>query len=192
MLHRGVQVMGQDRQGPPGCIGAEQAGRQLPAGEVALYHRMDLLALAAALAQPPDDLIAGILFVGHDAEQLAGPLAGERLCGERQVGRVTQRQLAQRLADCQEPVIRPVAAVASPVRHVADLGPFLVRLLRFSFEHADQGFPFGFCRCQHGSAKCRGHVGADGEVNYPEPRVFAFATVQQQLFLVACGVRAER
>ena len=35
---------------------------------------MDFLALAAALAQPPDHLVAGVLAVGHDAEQFVNPL----------------------------------------------------------------------------------------------------------------------
>ena len=30
-----------------------------------------------------------------------------------------------------------------------------------------------------------GHIGADRELDYPEPRVLAFPTVQQQVLLVA-------
>jgi hypothetical protein len=83
----------------PGRVGAEQPGRQLSAGEIGLRHRVDFLALAAALAQPPDDLLARILPVGHDAEQFEGTFLAKRLRRERQVRLVVQIQLAERLAD---------------------------------------------------------------------------------------------
>jgi hypothetical protein len=41
-------------------------------------------------------------------------------------------------------------------------------------------------------AKCLSHISANREVDHAEPRVFAFATVQQQFFLIAGGVRPKR
>ena len=87
---------------------------------------MDFLALVAAFAQPPDHLIAGHLAVGHHAEQLAGALRTEVLGRKRQFRLIAKRQLAQRLADRQEPVIRLLAGIARPVGYVADLGPFFI------------------------------------------------------------------
>ena len=82
---------------------------------VALDYRMDFLALAAALAQPPDDLVARVFAVGHHAEQLVGALGTEFLRREQQLRLIAQRQLPQRFADRQEAVIRPLAAVSGPI-----------------------------------------------------------------------------
>jgi hypothetical protein len=54
-------------------------GWQLPTSQVALHCRMDFLALAAGLAQPPNHPIAGLIAVGHHAEQLVGPLGADLL-----------------------------------------------------------------------------------------------------------------
>ena len=83
---------------------------------------MDLLALAAAFAQPPDYLVAWQRAVGDDAEQFEA--GGELLGGKRQLRGIVQVQLAQRFADRQEAGALP--AVAGPVRHEADLGELLV------------------------------------------------------------------
>src|SRR5271167_3633983 len=93
-------------------VGAEQPGRHLSAGQIGFHRRMDLFALAAALAQPPDHLIAGKRAVGHNAKQLIEALLTERLGGKRQLPLVAQQQLPQRFADRQEAVIRPLGTKA--------------------------------------------------------------------------------
>jgi hypothetical protein len=52
---------------------------------------VDFLALAAALAQPADDLIAGIPAVGHHTEQFVGALLAKVLRWERQLRFVAER-----------------------------------------------------------------------------------------------------
>jgi hypothetical protein len=52
---------------------------------------VDFLALAAALAQPADDLIAGIPAVGHHTEQFVGVLLAKVLRWERQLRFVAER-----------------------------------------------------------------------------------------------------
>src|SRR5260221_1715680 len=99
---------------------------------------MDFFALAAALAQPPDHTVARILTVGHDAKQFVNPLLAKRLRRKRQLRLVTQFQLAQRFADRQKAVIGPPAAVAGPIRDVANLGPFPIGLLRLVVYPAEQ------------------------------------------------------
>src|SRR5271170_3277308 len=113
-----------------------------PAGQIGFQHGMNFLALAAARAQPPDHLVAGLLLVGYHAEQFVGAFGSERLGRKRQARFIAERQLAQRFADRQEAVIRPLFAVSGPVGNVTNLRPFLVRLVRLAIEHADQRLPF--------------------------------------------------
>src|SRR5271169_5409671 len=101
---------------------------------------MDFLALAAALAQPPDHAVARSLPVGHDAKQLVNPLLTKHLRGKRQLRLVAQRQLAQRFTHRQKAIIGLLAAVSGPVRDIANLSPFLVALLRLVVHPADQRF----------------------------------------------------
>src|SRR4051812_8946608 len=83
-----------------------------PLGIRPVHDRMDLLALAAASAQPPDHLIAWQRAVGDEAEQLEAPPGGELLGGKRQLRGIVQIQLAQRFADRQEAVVGALPAVA--------------------------------------------------------------------------------
>ena len=59
---------------------------------------MDLLALAAAFAQPPDYLVAWQRAVGDEAEQLEATLGGELLGGKRQLAGVGQCHKGSRIA----------------------------------------------------------------------------------------------
>src|SRR5271165_1675004 len=188
-LHRGVQVQCQDHQRPPGRVGAEQSRWQLSAGEIGLHHRVHFLALAAPLTQPPDDLIGRVLPVGHDTEQFVNALLTKRLRREWQVRLIAQCQLTQWFTDRQKPVIRPLPAVPGPGWHIADLGILLTRLLGLAVHRADQRLPFALRGGQHRRAERLSHVGADREVDDAEAWVFAFATIQQQLFLVARRIR---
>src|SRR3954471_107304 len=67
-----------------------------PLGIRPVHDRMDLLALAAASAQPPDDLVAWQRAVGDDAEQLEA--GGELLGGKRQLPSVGQCRKGSRIA----------------------------------------------------------------------------------------------
>src|SRR3954463_1011519 len=95
-----------------------------PLGIRPVHDRMDLLALAAAFAQPPDHLIAWQRAVGDDTEQLEAPLGGKLRGGKRQLRGVAQVQLPQGFADRQEAVVGTPPAM--PGRHEADLGELLV------------------------------------------------------------------
>jgi len=59
---------------------------------------MDLLALAAAFAQPPDYLVAWQRAVGDDAEQLEATFGAELLGGKRQLRGVGQCRTGSRIA----------------------------------------------------------------------------------------------
>src|SRR3954471_5825621 len=96
-----------------------------PLGIRPVHDRMNLLALAAAFAQPPDYLVARQRAVGDDAEQLEA--GGELLGGKWQLRGVGQIPLPQGFADRQEAVVGTPPAV--PGRHEADLGELLVGLV---------------------------------------------------------------
>src|ERR1700686_4404235 len=108
----------------------------------------------------------------------AWPLLAKLLGGKRQLRLVAQRQLAQRFADRQKAVIGPLAAVSGPTRDVANLGPFLIGLLRLIIHPTDQRLPGVLRRRQHGGAKSLGHVRADRERDDAKARVFPLAAIQ--------------
>src|SRR5919112_977500 len=96
-----------------------------------------------------------------------------------------------RFADRQEAVVGTPPAVPGPGRHEADLGELLVSLVTLAFDGPVQRLPV---RVGHGPgslAELLGHIGADRELDHPEPRVLAFSTVQQQVLLVAGRVRPQ-
>ena len=89
----------------------------------------------------------------------------------------TSSLLPQRLADRQEAIVRPVLAVSRPIRDEADLGPFLIRLLRLPIEHTDQRFPLGFFGLQHRCAERLGYVSAYRKIDDTEPWVLALSAI---------------
>ena len=141
---------------------------------------MDLLALAAAFAQPPDYLVAWQRAVGDDAEQLEATLGGKLRGGKRQLRGVGQVQLPQGLADRQEAVVGTPPAVPGPGRHEADLGELLVGPVTLALRYSG---------CQSASATARAalrnsSVTSALTANSITPNL-AFPTVQQQVLLVA-------
>src|SRR3954449_12756354 len=152
---------------------------------------MNLLALAAAFTQPPDYLVAWQRAVGDEAEQLEATFGAELLGGKRQLRGVGQIQLPQGFADRQEAVVGTPPAVPGPGRHEADLGELLVGLVTLALDGPVQRLPV---RVGHGPgslAELLGHIGADRELDHPEPRVLALAAVQQQVLLVARRIRPQ-
>jgi hypothetical protein len=130
---------------------------------------MDLLAFAAAFTQPPDYLVARQRAVGDEAEQLEATPGGKLLGGKRQLRGVGQVQLPQGFADRQEAVVGTPPAVPGPGRHEADLGELLIGPVTLALDRPVQRLPV---RLGHGPgslAELLGHIGADRELDYPEP-----------------------
>ncbi len=98
-------------------------------------------------------------------------------------------QLAQRLADSQEPVVGAVLAVAGPVGDEAHLGPFLPGGIRLVVEVAD-GVPLLPGQLGHRRLECMGDIGSHGELDHAEALVAALGAVLEQVLLVACRVGA--
>src|SRR3954451_6725848 len=138
-------------------------------GRRPVHDRMDLLAFAAAFTQPPDYLVARQRAVGDEAEQLEATPGGKLLGGKRQLRGVGQVQLPQGFADRQEAVVGTPPAVPGPGRHEADLGELLIGPVTLALDRPVQRLPV---RLGHGPgslAELLGHIGADRELDYPEP-----------------------
>ncbi len=73
LLDRRVQVERQGCDGPPGGIGSEQPRGQPPSGKVSLENPMYLLALAATLPVPSDQLLPAMVRLVTTPDTLYQP-----------------------------------------------------------------------------------------------------------------------
>ena len=127
LLHRRVQVQGNDHHCPPRSIGAKQARRECAASQVVFHHGMHLFAFATPPTQPPNDLLRWPIQSCHQSMQLVAQ--GYALLIVQPDGRkwqlllsvvleARQLQLSQFLPDDDEPVVGPVLAVTDTVGYV--------------------------------------------------------------------------
>ena len=119
------------RYRPPCCVGSEQPRRKPAPGKVTLEDAVDLLALAAPLSRPPDQLICRNAPVGHHSEDLVPASVGQLHRGERKLHlplHSRQRLFDQPLPGSYEPILRAVLGVPYLFGYEVHISPLLTRV----------------------------------------------------------------
>ena len=172
----------------------EQPRRQPAPSQVTLQNAVDLLALAAPLSRPPDQLICRNAPVGHHAEDLVPASVGQLHRGERKLHlplHSRQRLFDQSLPGSYEPILRAVLGVPYPVGHEVHISPLLTRVHTMLPNLAVQRLPVLLGDLGHRTADLRRHVDPNRKLDHPEPLVSTLRAVPQQLPLVPRRIRPQ-
>ena len=164
-----------------------------PPAKVTLQNAVDLLALAASLSRPPDQLIPRNAPVGHHSEDLVPASVGQLHRGERELHlSLHSRQRLPRsrpLPGSYEPILRAVLGVPYPFGYEVHISPLLTRVHTMLPNLAVQRLPVLLGDLGHRSAELCRHVNPNRELDHPEALVSTLRAVPQQLPLVPRRVR---
>jgi len=181
-LHGRIEVMGKDRDPPPGGVLAELPGRKPSPRQVLLHDGVGLFGLAASFMMPVDELISFPIHVrSHSEELVLDPIESDCLEGEAFHGKV---RLSQLLPDGD------VAVGLSFLRRAlvwdkTDLRPFSADASILIKERAP------FFRLRGRFPELRGYIAAYGEFDPAEAFVDAPVAIGHEVVLISRRIRAE-